>query len=68
MITGRIVQSDNFGMSGEQPGKDEVFILWEMPIEDCAKIVEVLNNHGDSMSPYFYRVVQRDYKLMRFEP
>lgn len=64
----RIVQGDNFGMSGEMPGRDEKFVLWPLPTEIATKIAALLNNASPEDGPYFYRTVETDYKLSTFEP
>lgn len=64
----RVVLTDNFGMSGESPGRDERFFFGAMPWQDAVKIVDILNGQQDAHSPYFYKVEPIGYQLLRFEP
>lgn len=63
-----IVQTDNFAMAGEMPGRDEKFLLWRMSFDSCSRIVGILNGDTRSDSPHYYKVVPEGYKLMVFEP
>ena len=64
----RIVRSDNFGMSGESPGKDEAFILWPLSDEIAEQIAGLLVDDGGEMGDFFYRAEPEDYELLIFEP
>lgn len=68
MNNAKIVQSDNFGMSGEMPGRDEKFLLWAMPFEDAMAICKILNSRVDNYGGVYFRVAPKDYKLKVFEP
>lgn len=64
----RIVQSDNFGMGGEMPGRDDRFLLWELKQKTAEIIAKALNDEIDDTSPFYYKIVPDDYKLQIFEP
>lgn len=65
----RIVVADNFGMSGETPGKDERFVGESWKRETCEILVSVLNNLESGRDhPDYYKAVSDDYRLRTFEP
>lgn len=66
MVDARIIRTDNFGMSGETPSRDEEFLLWPMPTEDCEAIAEILNSRVGDFDPWYYQVVPEDYQLQVF--
>jgi hypothetical protein len=68
MTKSRIVRTDNFDRSGEEPGCDEKFVLHAMEERYAAEIVKILNRTADPAGPDYYKVVGRDYKLVEFEP
>lgn len=63
----RIVTTDNFDRSGEATGHDEHFLLWGMPEEDAKAICEILVRRMHDNSDTFFKVVENDYKLRKFE-
>lgn len=64
----RIVATDNFDRSGEQPGCDERFMFGPMPWEEAELIVRTLNRRLDNGSLVFYKVEPVGYQLQKFEP
>lgn len=67
-MSARIVRTDNFDRSGEQPGCDEKFVLWPLPEKQAKEICNLLNQTVDANGPDYYKVVATDYKLQEFEP
>jgi len=64
----RVVRSDNYGQSGEIAGRDESFVgdLY-LSHAKARKLAELLNEISEFHGPFFYRAVERSYKLVKFE-
>lgn len=64
----KIICSDNFGREG--PGHDDKLVAENITdVEDGPVMADALNvKFGGEQSPYYYRVVDDDYKLQIFEP
>lgn len=66
----RVIKRDNFGMSGEAPGKDEEFITANLPQWLAEQLARDLNGKesGGDHALWIYVVVPEDYKLQEFQP
>lgn len=63
-----VLMTDNFGMAGESPGRDEKFLLWPMPKHIAVKIATALNEDVGEMGSHYFVVVRAEYKPKVFEP
>ena len=64
----RIVWTDNYGRSGESPGKDEKFVAKELTDFYARRIVKLLNDSCSESGSDYFKVVEDDYQLLIFEP
>lgn len=64
----RILQTDNYGMAGESPGRNESFLLWSMNIKIAQMIADALNIDSEEDGPIYYKVVDDDYEPLVFKP
>jgi hypothetical protein len=64
----KIISTDNFGNSGEQPGFDETLVAIVVNNKTASLIAGLLNDSEKINSRYYYKVVADNYKLLEFEP
>jgi len=65
----KVVCTDNFGMSGENPGRDEWFVLtYGVRKELAESIANLLNGEEDKFGFNYFKPVSGEYKLAVFVP
>lgn len=64
----RVILTDNFGMSGEAPGKDETELARFTDPEMARNVAGEWNaKNGGEGASWYARVVEDSYKLQKFE-
>lgn len=65
----RVIQTDNFHRSGNEPGYDEQFLTYPLPRNYCEVIRKALRDNFSGLTePEYFAIVNENYELRKFKP